>query len=265
MPATARYTPDLAERVLREVRHGRPLREACSGAGMPSARTVYNWVNDNHQGFAAEYRQAREAGRAPAFTPERAARILRELAKGRTPIDVCRDPDMPPYGTVRDWVRYDRHGFAAFYRQALRAGGARWARPTRYAADIADWIVEGLCEGRTLEAVCSDPAMPTAAAVRRWVREDRDGFAARYRRARLIGCDMLGEQMIDIADSRDDWIERRRADGTIETILDPQRIRRRRLQVRARYAQLSRLLRHIDDVTADGVNRASAKDDPGSA
>jgi terminase small subunit-like protein len=168
------------------------------------------------------------------------------LSKGRTPIDICRDDGMPAYATVRDWVRDDRHGFAVPYRKALRAGGARWARPIRYAADIADFILEGLCDGRTLEAVCADPDMPTATAVRTWVKQDRDGFAARYQRARWIGCDMLGDQMIDIADSRDDWIVRRRADGTTEIILDPDRIRRRRLQIKARYWRLSRMLRHVD-------------------
>jgi hypothetical protein len=57
-------------------------------------------------------------------------------------------------------VRYDRH---ASYRAALRAG-----------------VLEGLGEGRTLESVWADPGKPTAAAVRRRVTQDRDGFAVRY-------------------------------------------------------------------------------------
>jgi hypothetical protein len=251
MAFPSRYTAEIAERMLAELRRGRGLRDVCSDAGMPSARTVHKWVNDDHQGFAAEYRRARETGRAalgraPPCTPERAARILRELSKGRTLIGICRDAGMPAYATVRNWVSHDRHGFTAPYRKALRAGGARWARPTRYAADIADCILDELCDGRTLEAVCGDPGMPTPTAVRLWVKQDRDGFATRYQTARWIGCDTLGDQMISIADGRDDWITRRGADGATETILDPDRIRRRWLQVKVRYWQLSRMLRHVD-------------------
>lgn len=75
---------------------------------------------------------------APAYSAETAERILEQLRRGRTLIDVCRDHGIPSYGTVRDWVTKERHGFAALYREALRAVGARWARPTRYAEVIAD-------------------------------------------------------------------------------------------------------------------------------
>ena len=251
MPRPPRYTPELAARVLEELRRGRALCKLCDDAGMPSASTVENWVNDDHQGFAADYRRAcalgrASLGRAPAGTPEHAGRILRELSKGRTLIDVCRDQGMPAYRAVRDWVANDRHGFAARYRQALRTGGARWARPTRYAADIAELVLEGLCDGRPLEAVCSDPGMPTAAAVRAWVKQDRDGLAARYQCARRLGCETLGDQMLTVADGRDDWIELRGPHGEIRTILDPERIRRRERQVKVRYGRLLRLLRHVD-------------------
>lgn len=251
MARPSRYSAAIAERILAELRRGRALREVCGDAGMPSPRTVHQWVNDDQEGFAANYRQARETGRAelgraPACTPLNAERILRELSTGRTLVDVCRDDGMPAYATVRDWVRDDRHGFAARYREAIKAGGARWARPTRYAADIAEDVLDGLCDGRTLEAVCGDPGMPTPAAVRRWVEQDRDGFAERYRRSRWFGCAMLCDQIISIADARDDWIHRRRPDGVTELILDPDRIRRRRLQVDARYQRLSRLLRYMD-------------------
>ena len=152
----------------------------CSDAGMPSARTVQA-VNNDRDGFARP-QLARETGlgHPPGYSAESADRILNELRDGRSLIEICRDDGMPRYATVRDWVRHDRFGFAAPYRAALRDGGARWARPTRYAEDIADAVLDGLGEGRALESVCTDPVMPTPAAVRRWVREDHDGFAARY-------------------------------------------------------------------------------------
>jgi hypothetical protein len=156
----------------------------------------------------------------------------------------CRDDGMPRYGTVRDWVRHDRNGFAAPYRAALRAGGVRSARPIRYAADIADVIVDGLGKGYALEEVCADPGMPTPTAVRHWVEQDRDGFAARYWRAREVGCDTLADKLLISADDRSgSLMERRRKDGTTERVVDRTYVRRARLRCDVIQWQLSRRLR----------------------
>jgi hypothetical protein len=241
-----RYTAELAERVLDQLRAGRPLYLLCGDAGMPSASTVQAWVNDDHHGFAAAYHRARETGLgyAPGYSAETAERILTELRGGRPLIDVCRDDGMPPYATVRDWVRHDRHGFAAPYRTALRAGGARWARPTRYAADIAGVILDGLGEGRSLEEVCADPGMPTPTAVRHWVEQDRDGLAARYWRAREVGCDTLADELIASADDKSGALmARTRKDGTTEWVADRTYLRRARRRCDSFHGQLSRRLR----------------------
>jgi hypothetical protein len=232
MPRPPRYTAELAERVLDQLRAGRSLRQMCNEPGMPSARTVQGWVNGDLHGFAAAYRRARQAGdavvgRAPGYSAETAERILNELRRGRTLIDVCRDHGMPSYGTVRDWVTNERHGFAAPYREALRAGGARWARPTRYTEVIAEIILDELGEGRALESICADPDMPTAAAVRRWVTQDRDGFATRYQIMRELGCDTLAERMVAASDDRRGMVKpRTRYDGTIEWVVDRDQLRR---------------------------------------
>jgi hypothetical protein len=126
----------------------------------------------------------------------------------------------------------------------LRAGGARWARPTRYAADIAAYILDGLCAGRSLADLCREPLMPTEAAVRRWVAEDREGFAGLYWYSRQIGCETLMDEMVSIADSRDgDWIEYRTENGQTRRVLDDQRIVRAELALKAREWLLSRMLR----------------------
>jgi hypothetical protein len=249
MARPCRYTPDIAERILDQIRTGRPLREVCGDPGMPSARTVQGWVRDDRDGFAAAYGCARRIagvrlGHGPAWSAGLAERILHQLRSGRTLIDVCRDPAMPRYATVRDWVTHDRYGFAARYREALRAGGARWARPTRYAADIAAYILDGLCAGRSLADLCREPLMPTEAAVRRWVAEDREGFAGLYWYSRQIGCETLMDEMVSIADSRDgDWIEYRTENGQTRRVLDDQRIVRAELALKAREWLLSRMLR----------------------
>jgi hypothetical protein len=241
-----RYTAETAERVLHQLRAGRRLGLVCGDAGMPSARTVQGWVNDDRHGFAAAYRRARETGlgHAPGYSAETADRILTELRGGRTLIDVCRDHGMPLYATVRAWVRHDRHGFAAPDRAALRAGGTRWARPTRYASDIADCILDGLGEGRSLEEVCADPGMPTPTAVRHWVKQDRDGFAARYWRMREVGCHTLAGHLLVSADDRSGALmERRRKDGTTEWVVDRTYVRRARLRCDVIQWLLSRRLR----------------------
>jgi hypothetical protein len=242
------HTPEIAESVLRQLCAGPRLPEVCGEAGMPSASTVQGWVKHDCHGFAAAYARARQTARvrlgrvAPLWSAELAERILQQLRRGRTLIAICRDPGMPPYGTVRGWVNDDRHHFAALYRQALRAGDARWTRPVRYAPELAEAILDELCAGRSLAAVCRDPGMPTETTVRLWVSEDRNGFAAPYRRARQLGCDALADEIIKIIDSRDDWIEYRTEDGRIERVLDDQRIPRRLLAVKARRWLLLRML-----------------------
>jgi hypothetical protein len=58
----ALHTAGIAEQILRQLTAGRSLRAVCQDHGMPSRRTVMQWVSDDRQGFAARYRQAREFG-----------------------------------------------------------------------------------------------------------------------------------------------------------------------------------------------------------
>lgn len=46
--------------------------------------------------------------------------------------------------------------------------------------------------------------MPSEAAVRRWVVEDYEGFAAQYTRARDIGLDCVADEVFEIADDGSD-------------------------------------------------------------
>jgi hypothetical protein len=123
----------------------------------------------------------------PVHTAELAQHILDQLSSGRSLRAVCRDDGMPALNTVLKWVRDDRDGFAARYRQALRVGNAPRDRPSLYTDKIADRILGELLNGRRVCEICGDPGMPSAAVVKLWVMEDRNGFAARYRRARDIG------------------------------------------------------------------------------
>jgi hypothetical protein len=138
-----------------------------------------------------------------------AEQLLGELRRGRAR-DVCEDDGMPAVRTVARWVENDREGFAVRYLAAGIAGRALMVRFTRYTPEIADLLLDELCDGRLLADVCGDPAMPSVRTVNQWVQADREGFKARYHDAREIGCYTLADQVLDIADDRrNDWILRR--------------------------------------------------------
>jgi hypothetical protein len=117
-----------------------------------------------------------------------------------------------------------KHDAAAAGRRRHRRPDRR-GRPTAYSTQIAKRILDGLSNGRTLLDICDDDGLPTSRTVHSWVAEDRKGFAARYSRAREIGCHTLADEILAIADdSRNDWVLRRieagKPDGQIEVMFD---------------------------------------------
>lgn len=215
------YTRELAERILGEVEDGRSLHDVCGDDGIPAYSTVQGWVSRDRDGFAARYARAREIGntprgRATIYTPQIAERLLHELECGRPLHEICLDEGMPARSTVGLWLRADHDGFAGRYAAARQIGRPpRGGRETLYSPEIAEYLLDGLAEGRTLTDICSDPDMPDRTTVRLWVRQDRDGFAGRYTQAREFGYHTIFEQIQDIADDgRNDWVARRRKDGS---------------------------------------------------
>jgi hypothetical protein len=212
--------------------------------------------------------------RPPCDTAELAEQVLEALRAGRTLVEVCGDDAMPCEHTVRKWVQDDVHGFAARYRRARQIGHTAIPGQVRYTREIADQVTDALMigqplseighgrtgqipytqeledlilgelrSGRTLTDVCRDPDMPHIRSVHNWLAADRDGFAARYKQAREIGCETMADHMIDIPDDRSgDWIVRTNKDGTTEAILDPERVSRARLRFEARRWRLSKML-----------------------
>jgi hypothetical protein len=81
--------------------------------------------------------------------------------------------------------------------------------------------------------------MPTTRTVHGWAIDDVEGFAARLRAAREIGCHHLADETIAIADNgRNDWMARRRANATpeqrAEFMVDHECVRRSALRIEAR-------------------------------
>jgi hypothetical protein len=240
------YTPELAERILGELRAGRTLHDICRDAGMPHPDTVLNWVKQDIDGFAARYREARACGHGNpgyvGYTPEVADKFLGEIMAGRHLVDVCNDPGMPHHSTVNRWVATDHEGFAGRYRAARQIGQLTRAK-VGYTREIADQVLDELMSGRTLDDVCTDPEMPSATTVRKWVRDNFDGFADRYWAAREIGYQMIADQALKIVDDRsNDWIVQQREDGTTTRMLDPQRVNRALARVSTRRWLLSKML-----------------------
>jgi hypothetical protein len=199
------YTTELAERILQEVRSRRGLDAICAEPGMPSPTTVRNWIASDIDGFAARYEEARAAGgpfgkyRA-LYTRELSDRITGELAAGKHAAELCREPGMPIEETVQKWAAEDRDGFRERYHQALEAGRAVRGGPLPYSRELADRVLNRLLERVSLVAVCREPGMPSISTVLGWVRKDYDGFAARYREAREIGCQIMVDELITIGD-----------------------------------------------------------------
>jgi hypothetical protein len=239
------YTTEISEQILDGLRNGCSLRAACRDAGMLVA-TVLGWVREDREGFAARYNQARLFGdgvpHCVPYTSEIADKVLAALTEGRTLTELCGDPDMPDRRTISRWVATDRDGFAERYRCGRDIGHGNAGRVC-YSEAVADRILNELMNGRTLIDVCADPDTPAVCTVHHWVLNDREGFAARYRRAREIGCHTSADQLLEIADDRsNDWIVRRRNDGTVETLLDPERVNRAGLRCSMRQWRLSKML-----------------------
>ena len=58
-------------------------------------------------------------------------------------------------------------------------------RPSKYTEAVAGEICTRLTGGETLREICrSSDHFPPESSVREWVVDDREGFAARYARAR---------------------------------------------------------------------------------
>lgn len=108
--------------------------------------------------------------------------------------------------------------------------------------EVADEICRRLAEGESLNAICKTEGLPAESTVRAWALDDVEGFAAKYARARALGYERLGEEVLKIADTTQTGVIRTvRADGT-EEVKHADMIEHRRLQVDTRKWMLSKML-----------------------
>jgi hypothetical protein len=82
-------------------------------------------------------------------------------------------------------------------------------RPTVYTPEVADAILLRLRMGETLLDICETEGMPCRGTIHIWVKDDHEGFAARFYRDRDIGLDARADELLRISQ----WPR----EGTVET------------------------------------------------
>jgi hypothetical protein len=69
-----------------------------------------------------------------------------------------------------------------------------------YTREVAEQIITGLADAKTLRSICRQPGIPSHQTVLRWADQDLDGFAERYRKAREQGYLAMADEVLDLAD-----------------------------------------------------------------
>ena len=116
-------------------------------------------------------------------------------------------------------------------------------RPTKYTKALAGIICERLAGGESLRTICADEAMPCQTTVFTWLGDETKAeFLEQYALAREAQVEAIADEILEIADdSTNDFIERQRADGSTETVLNAEHVQRSRLRVETRKWLLAKL------------------------
>jgi hypothetical protein len=113
-------------------------------------------------------------------------------------------------------------------------------RATKRTPEIIEEIIDGVANGVPLREVCRRDGMPNWRTVYDWLEADEE-FAARFARAREVGFDAIAEETLDIADDgTNDWVERKRQDGSIEEVVNSEHIQRSKLRIETRLKLLAK-------------------------
>ena len=88
-------------------------------------------------------------------------------------------------------------------------------RQTVYTPEAAEEILERISAGESLRSICEDDHMPSEAAVRWWVVDDREGFAAQYASARMAQAVGWADELTEISD--DIRVEHQRSRLMVDT------------------------------------------------
>lgn len=73
-------------------------------------------------------------------------------------------------------------------------------RPSAYNEEIAETIIGGLMDGRSLVQICEEDGMPNRRTVLRWMEND-SAFATRCARAREMQADLMDDKIAQLIDT----------------------------------------------------------------
>lgn len=112
--------------------------------------------------------------------------------------------------------------------------------PVTRSPEVETRIIEGLCDGVPLRELCRQEGMPSWRAVYDWIAADAD-FASRIAHARDLGYDAIAEDILDIADDgTNDYVQRKRQDGSTDTVIDSEHVQRSKLRIETRLKLLAK-------------------------
>lgn len=116
------------------------------------------------------------------------------------------------------------------------------ARPSIFSEKICNAICAKIAKGKSLRSICSEKNMPSKSVVMLWLQK-HEAFQIQYARACELRAAFWAEEIIEIADdSTNDFMERKRKDGTIETVPDHENVQRSKLRVDSRKWLMSKLV-----------------------
>lgn len=113
-------------------------------------------------------------------------------------------------------------------------------RTSPYTPELDALICERLAAGESLRSISKLAGMVPESTVRSWVVDNKEGFSARYARARGIGLDVLAEELLAIADTPVEGLRSETSDAGVKLIREDM-LGHRRLQIDTRKWFLSKM------------------------
>ena len=108
--------------------------------------------------------------------------------------------------------------------------------------DVLEACLEAVAEGRTVKEFCETDGRLSRSTFYKLMRTDPE-VARIYAQAKEIGAETLADELLEIADdSRNDYVERHRVDGSAYIAFQDENVKRSALRITTRQWLLERLM-----------------------